>query len=366
MQAHNCFERSVFLEQNIKVSRRESVSPSEISSFCAQISMILKSGIPLAEGLEIMREDSGTTFARNILTVIHNELELGMPLHMAVEKTNSFPPYVVNMLEIGEATGKLENVVQSLTSYYEREETIIRAVRSAVVYPFIMVSMMLAVIVVLIVQVLPIFNDVFQGLGAQMTGFPLAVMNLGQALNTYGLIIVSVLFIFILAFFIIRATNRGRSWLEKFKASFFLTKSIHSKIGSGRFASAMSLMLSSGMDTDKSLEMVNRLIKTPSINDKIKLCQQKLQGGVNFSDAISQVGIFTGIYAGMVRVGFKTGSLDIIMEKLANRYEEEAKIQINNVISVIEPTLVAVLSIIVGVILLSVMLPLMGIMAAIG
>ncbi|MCL2851993.1 MAG: type II secretion system F family protein [Defluviitaleaceae bacterium] len=347
-------------------SRKDTLTPSEIAAFCAQMSMIVKSGISIAEGIGIMHDDASNPAGREIMSVIHGEVEIGSPLHMALEKTEKFPDYMVNMVEIGEATGKLENVMDALTTYYEREEAIARIVRSALAYPLVMISMMLAVIIILIVQVMPIFNEVFQGLGAQMTGFPLAVMNFGQALGTYSAAIVGVLAALALAFIVLRSTKSGREALDRFKENFFLTRGLYSKMASGRFASAMALMLASGMDTDKSLEMVHRLVRTPSVRDKIKLCQEKLEQGTRFSDALSEVGMFSGIYARMVSVAFKTGSMDTIMEKLAVRYEEETNTQINNIISIVEPTLVAVLSVIVGVILLSVMLPLMGIMSAIG
>ncbi|MCL2618740.1 MAG: type II secretion system F family protein [Defluviitaleaceae bacterium] len=346
--------------------RKDTLSSSEIAAFCAQMSMILRSGISISEGVGIMREDADNTAGRDILGVIHGEAELGMPLHMALAKTEKFPDYVIHMVEIGEATGKLENVMESLSVYYEREEAVSRIVRSALAYPLVMISMMMAVIIILIVQVMPIFNDVFQGLGAQMTGFPLAVMNFGQTLGNYSVGIVSALAVAVFGFAILRSTGSGREMLDKFKENFFLTRGLYSKIASGRFASAMSLMLASGMDTDKSLEMVHKLVGTPSVRSKIALCQEKLSQGTRFSDALAEVGMFSGVYARMVSVAFKTGSMDSIMEKLAVRYEEETNTQINNIISIVEPTLVAILSVIVGVILLSVMLPLMGIMSAIG
>ena len=346
--------------------RKGALTPSEIAAFCTQMSMILKSGISIAEGISIMYDDAANPSGRDILGVMHGEVEMGAPLHTALALTGKFPEYVVNMVEIGEATGKLENVMESLTTYYEREESISRIVRSAVAYPIVMIAMMFAVIIILIVQVMPIFSEVFQSLGAQMTGFPLAVMNFGQALARYGAVIVGVIAVLSLAFIVFRSTKSGRDALDRFKEGFFITRGLYSKIASGRFASAMALMLSSGMDTDKSLEMVHRLVVTPSVRDKIALCQEKIAQGSKFSDALAEVDMFSGVYARMVNIAFKTGSMDTIMEKLATRYEEETNTQINNIISFVEPTLVAILSVIVGVILLSVMLPLMGIMAAIG
>jgi type IV pilus assembly protein PilC len=112
--------------------------------------------------------------------------------------------------------------------------------------------------------------------------------------------------------------------------------------------------------------MVYKLVTTPIVRAKIKKVQNNIAGGMSFSDAIMSVSMFNDIYARMINVAFKTGSIDDIMEKIAVRYEEETNAQINNIISIVEPSLVAVLSVIVGIILLSVMLPLMGIMAAIG
>ena len=346
--------------------KRDLLTPSEISAFCAQMSMILKSGISLTEGVEIMVDDAGNPAGREILGTILEELEIGAPLHTALRKSRKFPDYMLTMVEIGEASGRLENVMESLTLYYEREEAVSRAVRSAIQYPLIMIVMMLAVITILVVQVMPIFNEVFMGLGAQMTGFSLAVMNFGEVLGQYSFYVLGVTVGLVALFLVFRATPFGRSFLDRFKENFFLTRDLYSKIASGRFASAMGLMLASGMDTDKSLEMVTKLVSTPAIKKKIILCQRKLANGVRFSDALAEVGMFSGVYARMVSVAFKTGAMDSIMEKLAARYEEETNNKISNIISIVEPTLVAVLSVIVGVILLSVMLPLMGIMAAIG
>ena len=342
------------------------LSPSEISAFSTQIAMILKSGMTAAEGIGIMCEGATNPSGKAILQAIYDNVEMGTPLHMALESTGQFPDYMVSMVEIGEATGKLDDVAESLAAYYEREEAVSRTIRSAVTYPLIMVGMMLAVIIVLIVRVMPIFNDVFMSLGAQMTGFSLAVMNFGAILGNYSLIIVSVLAALGVFTVFFSSTPKGRTSLEQFRASFVLTRGLYNKIASGRFASAMALMLGSGMDIDQGLEMVHRLVKTPVVRRKIEDCQKHMKDGKTFAEALSEVNMFSGIYARMVNVAFKTGSVDDIMKKIALRYEEETNTQINNIISVLEPSLVAVLSVIVGVILLSVMLPLMGIMAMIG
>jgi type IV pilus assembly protein PilC len=171
----------------------------------------------------------------------------------------------------------------------------------------------------------------------------------------------------IVAFCIIcAATKKGRSFAGKLFRSMGAFRTISENIARARFASGMSLALSSGLDIDRGLTLVAALSDHPVLSPKITQCQQLIMEGTDFAKAVSDTGIFSGVYARMLSVGFKTGSTDEVMEKIARQYETEIETKIQNTIAVIEPTLVAVLSIIVGIILLSVMLPLAGIMANLG
>lgn len=342
------------------------LSLNEISTFCAQIAMIMKAGIPIGEGLSILYEDMKNPQGRAIMEELKNSVEMGEPLYAAMDASGKFPKYVVNMTEIGETTGRLDEVMDSLCAYYEREEAIAKSIRNAVTYPLIMVVMMIIVVGVLVVKVMPIFNQVFQQLGSEMTGFSRGIMNLGVVIGNYSAVIIAVVAVVLVAFLLLRFTAGGKRVMQKWGASFVGTKKLNGNIASGRFASAMSLMMASGLDTDQSLGMVHRLIDNHYLKEKIAQCQSLIAGGSNFSEALVRANIFTGVYAQMVNVGFKTGSVDSVMRKLADRYEEEVDSAISNFISILEPTLVAILSIIVGMILLSVMLPLMGIMSSIG
>lgn len=345
--------------------RRDVLTPQELSAFCAQIAMILKSGVGVGEGIAIMRDDTQNAQGKAIMAALQQKVDEGVPLYMAMEQTGSFPKYVVNMTEIGETTGRLDEVMDSLCSYYEREEAVARNIRSAVTYPLIMVVMMVAVVVVLIIKVLPVFNDVFQQLGSELSGFSRTLMNLGTWVGRYSYVFIAILAVVVVAGLALRYTAGGRKLLARWGASFFATRRLNAKIASGRFASAMALMLASGLDTDQALDMVYKLVDNEYLRGCIDRCRKSVAAGMGFADALVGAGIFTGVYARMVNIGFKTGAADTVMRKLADRYEDEVDAGISGIISVLEPTLVAVLSIIVGMILLSVMLPLMGVMASI-
>ena len=134
-----------------------------------------------------------------------------------------------------------------------------------------------------------------------------------------------------------------------------------------KFSAGMALTLGSGLDVEQSLEMTLRLVEHPEISKRIESCLDMMKTEqLNFAQALSKTGIFTGIYARMISIGYKTGALDSLMEKIAATYEEEIDQRLARLISVLEPTLVVILSVIVGLILLSVMLPLLGIMSGIG
>jgi len=145
-----------------------------------------------------------------------------------------------------------------------------------------------------------------------------------------------------------------------------LTRRLSAKIASGRFASVASMMLSSGYDTDRMLELIPTVLDDQNVIAKVRLCRGKISEGKNFAQAVTEVGIFTGVYSKMISVGYATGTLDSVMKKLALLYEEEIDRSLESFVSIIEPVLIAVLSVVIGAVLLSVMLPLMGIMSSIG
>lgn len=239
-------------------------------------------------------------------------------------------------------------------------------IKSAVSYPLVMLGMMIVVIFVLIVKVLPVFNEVFQQLGTGLGGISGTILSLGNTVSRYALVFVLVAAVIAGLFLYFAFTAKGRRQIRVFARSFLPTRKLMEKIACSRFASGMYLSLSSGLDTDQSLEMVSRLVDHPVIQEKIRNIQALILEGTSFADAVSQTNMFSGIYARMVSIGYKTGAMDDVMKQISAQYDEEIDSRMSDLVAKLEPTLVAILSIIVGLILLSVMLPLMGIMSNIG
>lgn len=348
------------------MKKQKLLSNAEIASFCSQTAMLLSAGITPSESMHILLHDTKADGGREIIETILSVCVKGVPLHHGLKATGVFPAYVIRMIAIGEEAGSLDVVMQSLADYYEREESVLTSVRDAVTYPLIMLSMMMMVIFVLISKVLPIFKQVFIQLGSEMNGFSGYLMNLGDSLNRYSIVLVVILILVAVLFVFFTRTAPGRRLFHKIMASLPFTKSFYEKLASGRFASGMALTLGSGMDTFTSLNMVSQMVDNKTMEHKISLCQDAIEGGANLTDALVGSGIFSNLYSRMISVGFRTGTVDIVMRKIADNYEKETSRKLNSLISIVEPTLVIILSIVVGFILLSVILPLMGIMSSIG
>jgi len=350
----------------MKNNARKKLTNQELAAFCDQIAMVLNAGISPAEGVSIMLEDTQSMEGREILKIISENCDDGVSFHESIEETGVFPKYALDMIKIGEESGKLEDVMKSLAFHYNREENIARGIKSAITYPLLIVGMMLIVILVLMIKVLPIFNDVFKQLGTEMTGISKTLMNIGTAISNYAVVFIVLLIILVAAYIVFSRTEWGKSQFSKFLSKFFATKSLYEKVASGRLASGLALTLSAGIDTEKGIELVETLVENSELKVKLDKCKEMMDEGVTLTDALCENEIFSNMYSRMITVGIKTGAVDKVFQKIANGYEEEVDEKISNLISILEPTLVIVLSVIVCLILLSVMLPLMAVMSSIG
>ena len=316
----------------------------EIASFCSEMAMILKSGISSLEGVDLLREDAQTKAEKELLDEIYQSVMNTGRLDQALEETKVFPEYLIRMTQIGEETGTLDEVMESLAEHYDREEAIRRSVRSAISYPLLMIGMMLVIIIILMTKVMPVFDQVFRQFGQEMTGFSRGILLAGNALSRYSAVFAVLLAVIVCAGIYFTKTESGRKKLYHIGSGFAFSRELKDKLSACRFAGGMSLALKSGLTPEQGMEFSENLIE-------------------DIAEALVKAGIFTGVYARMTSIAGKAGMMDEMMGRIADECEEEVDEKLSSMIAVLEPTLVIILSVIVGTILLSVMLPLLGIMS---
>jgi type IV pilus assembly protein PilC len=322
--------------------------------------MILKSGISPTEGISIMLEDAKRESERTILSSLYDTMLQTGILSCAMENTGVFPSYMLSMVKLGEKTGRLDETMTSLSRYYEREAWLSHSLHQAVAYPCMMVVMMLAVIVLLITQVIPIFDQVFQQLGTEMTGFAKALLRLGMFLSSHAAaVIVTVLLLAAGLVYLFKSKSATRLFYRMGGA-----RLLSDKVSAYRFTNGLSLTLQSGLSPEESLHLTAELLADTPYRARVKLCAERVAQGEDLYRSIFAEGLVSGVYARMAAIAARTGVLDEVMAQIADRYEQEIDDRISHLLAAIEPTLVVILSVLVGLILLSVMLPLIHLLAA--
>ncbi|MEI7885064.1 MAG: type II secretion system F family protein [Clostridia bacterium] len=347
---------------SIKKKSIKILAASELAAFCQETSTILKAGIPLHDGLTMLFDDMEEGIIKNKLKLVSDEVSAKKPLYEALTKAEVFPEYMIKMVEIGSMSGKLDDVMSSLAVYYEREDELRQSIKSAVVYPMVLIVMMFAVMLVLAVKVLPVFSQVFISLGTTMSPTVTAIMNMGLAVGKYAFMILLLVVLIALIVFLLFKTEKGRAIIAKMPS---LGK-FSEKLAVSRFASAMALMLASGLDTERAIRMTTTLVTNIKIRAKINNCLQIIEEHNSFIEALYTTELFPKMKTRMLSIGLKAGSLDLTMGRIATALEEEIEATLIKRVSLIEPISVALLSIMIGGILIAVMLPLMGVMSSIG
>lgn len=343
--------------------RKKNLTDVELSAFCLELALLLHAGYPMAEGLHLLYEESGSP----MLSKLCNRMDEGSSLAGALRESGAFPDYLCHMAETGERTGRAEAAFRSLSAYYENRRQLGKRIRSALLYPAVLLLLMLLVIVVLLAKVLPVFDEVFRQLGGSMTGLAGGMLCFGQMLDG-ALPILAVLMLMMVG--VIAAVVASDSLRQFFLRSWqrrFGDRGIGESVAASRFAAALSMGLMSGLPLEEALRAAAVFHdENPVLRRRMEDCIARLERGGGLAEALRESHVLPAAYCRMLALGIRSGSGDTVMEEISRRMESDAADAIETLVSRVEPTMVLLTSLMVGVILLSVMLPLMNIMSAIG
>jgi type IV pilus assembly protein PilC len=347
--------------------KNKTLANTYLSMLCAELAMLLDAGLTISDSIEIMQDDNSEKDAKVIMQTLYDSLMRGEPFSNALKEALVFPRYMVHMVEIGEKTGRLVQTLNALSEYYERQTRLSVTIKNSVLYPAILLVLMVVVVLILIVQVLPIFNDVFSRLGTQMSPLALRLMQFGGWLGDTAItiaIVCTAIFLLIIAMW---AVPKIRGGITGAFANQWGNRGIFGKIASSRYVFAMTLAMASGLDTAEAMSIAAAVSGgSKAVDEKHIKCAQLLESGSSLSEALCGAGILSQQDGKMLSVGSISGKADLAMAEIARRSDIDVRDSIDRIVGRIEPTLVILSSAIVGVILLSVMLPLMGIMTSIG
>lgn len=337
-----------------------------LSGFCMQVSILLKSAVPLYEGLKVMAEDSPNEQERVILEEMSKKLRMGFPFHQAIKEAECFPSYVVNMSMLGERTGLLDSTMERLARYYEKEYYLAENLRKAITYPAMMILMLIIILFVLFTQVMPVFSGVYEQLGTSIPPAAQTAIRLGGILSGVALVVAFVLIAAAIILWVIGKSGSQSALAASILESIKSRSAIAEAAANRRVCSVIAMALRCGVKLDEAFSMAGTLADNKAIEAKIARCGEGITAGKGFYDSIKDAGLFSGFELQMVRIGSRAGQLERVMDNLSEEYDRKASESIDSLIARLEPTIVSVLAVAVGLVLLAVMLPLAGVLSSIG
>lgn len=335
--------------------------------FCQELHQLYRSGITPADGLELLEEDETDPRLRTILRAAAEGMRDGLPLADALRKTGAFPAYLTDAVALADETGKLEESLAGLQRYYERRIRMREELISAAAVPAVLLVVMATVVVLLVTRVLPIFDRVFAQMGVRMGGLAAGMMRFGVLLADTGTAFAALSVLLCAAALVTALVPSLRKKVSVWFAYRYGGRGVLGQLRTARFAAAMAMSSASGMSMDEASELSAKLCAgTREIDGKIAAFRSRMRDGATPADALAECGLFSHRDCRVLKLSERTGSLPETLEGLADRMQEEGLRRLDRLVGLIEPGIVLFASVLSGVILLSVMLPMTGLLFGIG
>jgi type IV pilus assembly protein PilC len=346
-----------------KIGRRKKVGAKELAVFTRQFSVMIDAGLPLVQCLDILAEQQQNQFFKDVLRQVRQNVEEGSTLYAALEKhPKVFDSLYTHMVEAGETGGVLDLILQRLATLIEKVVKLKRSIVSASIYPSAVVLVAIGAIAVIMVVVIPQFEQIFIGLLGPGEMLPLPtriVMGISGFLAGWGgLALLAILIASAVGVSFYYKTESGRWQIDTILLKLPIFGPILRKIAVARFSRILSTLLSSGVPILQSLDITAKTAGNVVIENAIMKVRAGVERGESFVEPLKATEVFPHMVGQMIGVGEQTGALDAMLGKIADFYEEEVDTAIADLLAMIEPVLIAFLGITIGSIVISMYLPL--------
>ncbi len=343
------------------------VSQKELAVFTRQFSVMIDAGLPLVQCLEILGVQQSNKTFQKVLYQVRSDVESGMTLAESMAKhPKVFNELYCNMIAAGEAGGILDTILQRLSLYIEKAVKLRRAVRSALIYPIAVVSIAALVVTIILWKVIPTFEQLFVGVGAQLPMPTRVTISISNFLGRYMIFIIPGL---IFCGFGIRAyhnTPNGKRVIDGLLLKMPVLGLLLRKIAVARFCRTLGTLISSGVPILDGMEITARTAGNAVIQDAIMVARKSIEEGKTVAEPLKETEVFPPMVTQMIAVGEQTGALDAMLSKIADFYEEEVDAAVENLMALLEPVMILFLGITIGGIVISMYLPMFDLIQKIG
>jgi len=343
------------------------VPQRSIAIFTRQLATMIDAGLPLVQSLEILASQQDNKVFKGILREIREDVEGGSTFAGALKKHPSvFNDLYTNLVVAGEEGGILDNILNRLAAYIEKAEALKKKVKSALVYPSVIVAVAIAVVAILMIFVIPVFETMFSSAGQQLPLPTLIVVTISKFVRKYVLIVIPAI---ILGIFLLRKyhhTENGKTIMDRILLKAPVFGDLFRKIAVARFSRTLGTLVSSGVPILDGLNIVSKTAGNKVIETAILNARASIREGETIAEPLGRSNIFPPMVIQMISVGESTGALDSMLTKIAEFFEDEVDVAVGNLTSMLEPLLMIFLGVVIGGVVIAMYLPIFQMASAVG
>lgn len=334
------------------------VKTKDIAIFCRQFYTMLNAGATITRCLNVLGQQSPNKKLRKVIINVDESVKKGLTLSKAMKKEDGiFPELFVNMVEAGEVSGNLDLILQRMASHYEKENKLNNKIKSAMTYPIILALLSTSIVTFILTFVMPTFVGMFQSSGVELPLPTRILLNISNTIKTKWLIILLIVLAIVFGLRYYFKTENGQLFLSNIKLKIPVIKGLNEKIIVTRFTRTLATVLSSGITLIQGLQVVSNVIGNKVVENKLLDVKDQLVKGAGLSEPLKNTGVFPPMLYSMVNIGEESGSLDEILDKTADFYDEELDTAVQQFTAILEPIMILVMGVVVGFIVISIALP---------
>ncbi len=347
------------LTKDIEISFLEGVKPRDLSVFCHQFVSVIDAGVPVAEALNLLSQQTENKTLRKAISQVQKEIQQGETMADAMRKQGKrvFAPMFVNMVAAGEASGNLSVAFARMADYYENANKTKAALQKAMIYPAVVLIVVVIVMFVMMLFVLPTFKGIFEDMGAELPWITRVIMGTSDFFVGYWWLILIVGALAGLGIWLFSRTKKGTYVFAWFARKMPVFGPLTVKTASAQFARTFATLTASGLPIIEALEIVARSMTNVYFKDALLRARERVAVGTSLAESLQRSNLFPPMVIHMVKIGEESGNLEKMLDKLSEYYDEEVQAATKNVMAMLEPMIIVLLCLVVGTVAIGVMLP---------
>lgn len=341
---------------------RKKVKTVDLAQFCRQFSIMLESGISIANALDVLRAQTVNPTLKDCLNDIYNNIQKGIALSSVMRSfPDIFPPILLSMVEAGEVSGQLDKVFTRMAGHFEKEHKQKQKLKGAMTYPVIVLIVAALVVTILVVKVIPTFGEALAGMNVELPALTQVMLNVSHFFTSYWYLMLFGLILLISGIKMMSKTSRGKIILDNISLKIPVASEVIKTLLTARFSRSLSTLLSSGVLMLESLQITKRVLNNSILIERMDKAIDNVKQGRSLTQAITEIQYFPPLLLSMLKTGEETGNIDETLEKAADFYEDQTEDKLQRLMTLLEPLIMIVLGGVVAFILFSVLYPMLSV-----